>query len=144
VENKLRIWPVIKLVALSGALSAGLFASPLDTFSIEVRMFIGLVGVAMGGLGSLGFLLLHHLVWPKARKWKVPAWSNGLLSPWQWVHFFATALLSMSLGEWFAFLFKYGWYESTQSCVFFGMGLGMWVGARLGIMIFKSRVPAPS
>jgi hypothetical protein len=53
---------VIKLVALSGALSAGLFASPLDTFSIEVRMFIGLVGAAMGGLGSLGFLLLHHLV----------------------------------------------------------------------------------
>jgi hypothetical protein len=120
-----------------------LIASPLDTFSIDVRLFIGLVGEAMGGLGSLAFLLLHHLVWQSEIKWKTPGWSDGLLLPWQWVHFFAMTLLSMSVGEWFIFLLKYGWRESTQPFVFFGMGLGMWLGVRLGMVISKSTVPPP-
>ncbi|MFL9982039.1 hypothetical protein [Paraburkholderia sediminicola] len=142
MENKFMIWPAIKIVVLLGALIAGLFASPLDHFPLAVRAFIGLVGAAMGALFSLGFLLLHHVAWPKKRKWEMPTWSSGLVSPWQWIHLFSMAILSISVGEWVALFFRYGWHESTQSLIFFGVGAGMWVGVRLGVFIFKSRIPA--
>ncbi|MFM0045464.1 hypothetical protein PQQ99_15500 [Paraburkholderia sediminicola] len=144
MANKFTVSSAIKVVVILGALVAGLFASPLDHFPLAVRAFIGLVGAVMGALFSLGFLLLHHLAWPKKRKWGMPTWSNGLLSPWQWMHIFSMAILSMSAGEWVALFLRYGWRESTQSLVFFGIGGGMWVGVRLAVFIFKSRIPASS
>jgi hypothetical protein len=142
VENKFMIWPGIKTVVLLGALITGLFASPVDHFPLAVRAFIGLVGAALGAIFSLGFLLLHHVVWPKKRKWEMPAWSNGLVSPWQWIHLFSMAILSIGVGQCLAISFRYGWRESTQSVVFLGVGAGMWVGVRFGFFIFRSRVSA--
>ena len=142
------IWPVIKIIVLTSALVAGLCAPPItlpiDYSTLEDQIFMGLVGAAVGGGGTLWFLLLHHLVWPRARKWELPTWSNGLRSPWQWLHLASMSILLMSISIEFAFFVKYGRVGSVPNSVLFGMGGGLWIGVRLGFSIFKSRIPASS
>ncbi|MBK3778824.1 MULTISPECIES: hypothetical protein [Paraburkholderia] len=144
MANKLMFWPAIKVVVLTVVFVAGLSVQPVANMPFESWVFLGGLAGAMGFFLALCALLLNHLFWPKAKKWRLPGWSNGLLSPWQLIDFYSTVLLVVVASSGLSLWAKHGWREATLALFPFGMACGIWIGVRLGIVIFKSRMPAPS
>ena len=125
-------------------LVAGLSVQPVANMPLGSWVFIGALASAMGFFLALCVLFLNHLFWPKGKKWGLPAWSNVLLSPWQLFDFYSMVLMVVVVSSGFSLWAKHGWREATLALFPLGMACGIWIGVRLGVVIFKSRVPAPS
>jgi hypothetical protein len=154
VENKLNVWPAIKVALLAvafpfGAFAFGAFDAGLTTrqpvvLPIETLIFIAILQGAVGIFLCLWVFLGNHFIWPKTKKWGMPTWSGGLMSPWQSLNFFSIILLAMGVGSGISLYVKYGWRESAHSLFLFGTAAGVQIGVRLGIKLFRSRCPASS